>query len=376
MPIDASKVTVHLPRDLNDLELGYDAWTGYFNARGKNFTKRALDARTVEFTTGPMQPREGITVEISMPADAVAKPGWSKEISWWLADNFPYAVFPATLAVCFFSWFFHGRDLPGTGTIVVNYEAPDGLTPAEVGTLVDEQVDLRDISATIIDLAVRGYLKIEEVGTNSWFSSGSDYRFIKLREPQGLKNFEQKLYNKIFGGKSSVTLSDLQEKFYPVLPQVKDDLYRGLSKQGFFDGNPETVRGASFVLGIMLVLAVLAVTCLIQYGLIGRVFFVPVIIAGVLSIRGGSDYQPGDAPEDPQGADHLGEDLPDCKSTSAGPKWTISRKTNVRESSSDYSPTRSSSACRSAGARRLPISIASLPTGINRPGRWTSQPGC
>ena len=76
---------------------------------------------------------------------------------------------------------------------MVNYEAPDGLTPAEVGTLVDEQVDLRDISATIIDLAVRGYLKIEEVGSNSWFSSGSDYRFIKLREPQGLKNFEQKL---------------------------------------------------------------------------------------------------------------------------------------------------------------------------------------
>ena len=57
VPIDASKVTVHLPRDLNDFELGYDAWTGYFNARGKNFTKRAIDARTVEFTTGPLQPR-------------------------------------------------------------------------------------------------------------------------------------------------------------------------------------------------------------------------------------------------------------------------------------------------------------------------------
>ena len=69
-----------------------------------------------------------------------------------------------------------------------------------------------------------------------------------------------------------------------MLPQVKDDLYRGLSKEGYFDGNPETVRGASFVLGILLVLAVLAVTCMIQYGLIGRVFYVPVIIAGVLSV--------------------------------------------------------------------------------------------
>src|SRR5208337_3825672 len=62
-----------------EFELGYDAWTGYFNARGKNFTKRAIDARTVEFTTGPLQPREGITVEISMPADAVARPAGEKK---------------------------------------------------------------------------------------------------------------------------------------------------------------------------------------------------------------------------------------------------------------------------------------------------------
>ena len=75
----------------------------------------SIDARTLEFTTGPLRPREGITVEISMPSDAVARPGWWKELSWWLADNFPYAVFPATLAVCFFSWFFRGRDLPGHG---------------------------------------------------------------------------------------------------------------------------------------------------------------------------------------------------------------------------------------------------------------------
>ncbi len=284
VPIAASRVTVRLPRDLNDFELSSDAWTGYYGARGKNFTKTVIDARTVEFKTGPLQPREGITVEVTMPADAVARPGWSKELRWWLVDNFPYAVFPAALAGCVLAWYFRGRDLPGTGTIVVNYEAPEGLTPAEVGTLVDEQVDLRDISATIIDLAVRGYLKIEEVASGSWLSSGSDYRFIKLKEPQGLKNFEQKLFDKIFGGKASVTLSDLAEKFYPVLPQVKKDLYRGLSKQGFFDGNPEAVRGSSLVLGILLVAALLAALCAIQYALIGRVFLLPVVIAGILSV--------------------------------------------------------------------------------------------
>lgn len=284
VPIEAAKVTVGLPRDFNDFEVVSDAWTGFYNARGKNFTKRTVDARTLEFTTGRLQPREGITVEIAMPADAVTEPGWWKELRWWLTDNFPYGVFPATLLACLLGWLFRGRDLPGTGTIVVNYESPDDLRPAEVGTLVDEKVDLRDISATIIDLAVRGYLRIEAMEKGSWFSSGNDYRFIKLKPAKGLKSFEQRLYNQIFNSGDQVSLGDLQEKFFPVLPRVRDDLYRGLSQDHYFDGNPDTVRGAFLGLGIMLVLAVLGAACVIQFALVGRVFILPVIIAGVLSI--------------------------------------------------------------------------------------------
>jgi uncharacterized membrane protein YgcG len=284
VPILASRTTVQLPRELNDFELVADAWTGRYNERGKNFQKRAIDARTLEFTTGTLQPLEGITVEIAMPSDAVARPGWGKEIGWWLVDNFPAGVFPLTLMACLFGWYWKGRDVPGTGTIVVNYESPDALSPAEVGTLVDEKVDLRDISATFIDLAVRGFLRIDEIKPDSWFSSGSDYRFTKLKPAQGLKSFEQRLYNQLFKDGDSVTLGDLKEKFYPVLPLVRKDLYRGLSHDHYFDGNPETVRGASLGVGIMLMLAVLGAACLLQFALIGRVFFVPVIIAGILSI--------------------------------------------------------------------------------------------
>jgi uncharacterized membrane protein YgcG len=284
VPILAAKVTVQLPRELNDLELISDAWTGFYNARGKNFRKRMVDARTVEFSTGSLQPREGITVEIAMPSETVARPGWWKEFRWWLTDNFPYGVFPLTLLACLLGWFLRGRDLPGTGTIVVNYEAPDALRPAEIGTLVDERVDLRDISATIIDLAVRGYLRIEELSTGSWFSSGADYRFTKLKPAAGLKSFEQRLHTQIFGQGDVVTLSDLQDKFFPVLPRVKDDLYRGLSRDRYFDGNPETVRGVFLGAGVALVLAVLAAACAVQFALIGRIFFLPVIIAGVLSL--------------------------------------------------------------------------------------------
>ena len=252
VPIARSTVTVNLPRDLDDSRVVYDAWTGMFGAKNKNFNKRRVDAHTLLFETGALGPGEGITIEVTMPGDAVSRPGWLSEAGAWLVDNFPYAIFPATLALCIGAWYFRGRDLPGRGTIVVNYEPPDKLSPAEVGTLIDERVDQRDVSAVIIDLAVRGYLKIEEVGSKSWFSSGTDYRFHRLKPADGLKPFEKKLYSKLFDGKNHVLMSELATKFYPAITEVTSDLYQGLSQGGYFDGNPRTVRGAFLGLSLLM----------------------------------------------------------------------------------------------------------------------------
>ena len=167
VPIRRSTVTIDLPGELDDSQVKYDAWTGAYGAKDKNFTKRRVDSRTIAFETEALRSGEGITVELTMPGDAVSRPGWMSEAAAWLVDNFPYAIFPATLVACLAAWFYRGRDLPGRGTIVVNYEPPDGLSPAEVGTLIDERVDLRDISAVIIDLAARGYLNIKEIATKS-----------------------------------------------------------------------------------------------------------------------------------------------------------------------------------------------------------------
>ena len=49
----------------------------------------------------------------------------------------------------------------------MQYEPPEQLSPGEVGTLVDNSVDMRDITASIVDLAVRGYISIEEKQTTS-----------------------------------------------------------------------------------------------------------------------------------------------------------------------------------------------------------------
>ncbi len=281
VPIDWARVTVRLPGDVDDAHLEYNAVTGAFGAHDRDFTKRRIDARTVAFETGALRPGEGITVEVSMPGGIVARPSLVRRISWWLMDNFPYGLIPIVLVTCVAAWFFRGRDLPGRGSIVVSYEPPDGFGPAEVGTLIDEKVDLRDVSAVLIDLAVRGYIKIAEVPSQGGLLSKTDYRFTRLKDPDDLKPYERRLYDKLFEGRTSVLMSELETKFHPVINQVVHDLYQGLSRDGYFDGNPAGVRTGFLVLGWLALAAALALAGLLQFWMLGRVFVLPIILTAI-----------------------------------------------------------------------------------------------
>ncbi|MFO0953603.1 MAG: DUF2207 domain-containing protein [Isosphaeraceae bacterium] len=283
VPIERAGVTVTLPAPLDDARVNYDAYAGRFGTAEKRFRKERVDEKTLRFAAGPFAPGEGITVEIAVPAGVVKRPTYWAELAWWVEDNFPYAFMPLGLAACLGAWYFRGRDLPGMGSIVVRYEPPRGLCPAEVGTLADEKVDLRDVSATIVDLAVRGYLSIEELKTSSFLGLGksNDYRIIKRKMPEGLKFYELRLYNQLFASGGEVLLSDLRYKFYAILPSVKSDLYESLSTGGYFDGRPDRVKSGFFVLGLIVLGVVLGLSALVQSYLIGRVFPLPLILTGI-----------------------------------------------------------------------------------------------
>ena len=76
------------------------------------------------------------------------------------------------------------------------------MTPAEVGTLVDDSLDPRDISATLVDLAVKGYIKIEDVTREGFLRNHHDY-VLHLQKPMTewdkLAAHERAMLAKIFG---------------------------------------------------------------------------------------------------------------------------------------------------------------------------------
>jgi uncharacterized membrane protein YgcG len=283
VPLRSAQAVVRLPGAANPDDMTILAYTGPYGAAGRDAEIGQSD-RAITFTCSrELQPGEGMSIELTMPATLLSRPAALKELGWWLTDNFPYLLIPAGLLGCLGVWWQRGRDQPGRGSIVVEYEPPDGLRPAEVGTLVDERVDTRDLSATFIDLAVRGYLSIREIQEAGLlgFGGSTDYKFTKLRDHRGLKGFERALFDKMFSGREEVLLSDLRTTFYQTLGEARDQIYKGLSDSRFFDGSPHHVRSAFLGLGALFLVALLVAMAVVQAILVGRVFAAPLVLTAI-----------------------------------------------------------------------------------------------
>ena len=98
--------------------------------------------------------------------------------------------------------------------IVVEYDAPDNLSPIEIGTILDRRVDLTDISSVIVDLAIRGYLKIKySVSPTKIDDNKNEFEFIKLKAGSDLTQpADQIIFNLLFKDRDSVSLKDLETK--------------------------------------------------------------------------------------------------------------------------------------------------------------------
>jgi uncharacterized membrane protein len=209
----------------------------------------------------PLAFREGMTVVVGWDKGLVRAPTVADRAVGFLASNWPLGIPFLVLAGMLRIWWTRGRD-PRSLPIAVQYEPPLGLTPAEAGALTDEQVDLRDITATLVDLAVRGFLRIEEREEKHLFGLLKDEEFVfhRLRaesEWPTLPPHEQGVLGGIFeDGKAEVKLSDLKDEFYTHLSGIQEGVMDRLVAKSLFRSNPSATRGkwvfAGIALGVLL----------------------------------------------------------------------------------------------------------------------------
>ncbi len=192
---------------------------------------------------------EGFTIAYGWDKGIVSPPTAFNMFLWFinLKQNWVFILPVISFLIMFFIWMQTGRDPRVRESITVMYNPPEylkvPLTPAEVGTMVDEKLDPRDITATIVGLAVKGYIKIEETKEEGIIFDKKDYYLKKLKDADtSLTMFEQQLMVDVFGTMPGKMISELKNTFYKNIPSLKSSLYKELLRKKYFTTNPENVR--------------------------------------------------------------------------------------------------------------------------------------
>jgi len=163
--------------------------------------------------------------------------------------------------------------------VVVEFEPPQKLRPAELGLILDESADTKDVTATIVDLAVRGFLTISEVqGKRDWLLTR------KSAEVAGMLPYEMTLFKGLFANRQQVKISELKGTFQSTLRSAEGEVYADAMSHKFFRARPDLVRLATVGVAILIALAGAGLTFLLGITFGGGLIGLAVVLVGVVLI--------------------------------------------------------------------------------------------
>jgi uncharacterized membrane protein YgcG len=282
VPIDHASALVSFPSAAAG-SLRAQAFTGAYGAAERDATAEVRGAEASFETNNPLPMRGGMTIDIFIPNGILKEPGAFTRFMWFVGSN-PIVFLPFwTFAVMFTLWWYKGRDPDPGLSVAPMYEPPAGMTPAEAGTLLEDKVHPRDITCTLVDLAVRGFVKIEEVDDKGLVFHHKDYVFhlLKPRDQWGrLVPHERVMLENVFAGGEVTRLSSLKNRFYRALPAIQEDIKSALKTKGMYLLDPDSANGYS-IAAIVLMVAPFAVVYFAGYNIFSS--FVLLIGCGIIS---------------------------------------------------------------------------------------------
>ena len=256
IPIAKASSTIDLPEKLESSNVKLACYTGN---TGDNLTlcNKNYELGQVKISNQEnLSSNQGLTIVVGFSKNIVAVLEAKEFVSFWntwigklvsfLLGLLAFIWYFGLPFFIIYKWFKYGRDPESTiGVTTAWFDPPktqDGkrfLTPGEVGTLGDETVDMKDISASIVDLARRGYLIIEE-------KKKGDFYLIKNKNIDNtLLTYEKTILSKFFGSEKEIRIKD--KELSSEVEQIKNEMYDQVVDDKLFDKNPQTTRTKYYV---------------------------------------------------------------------------------------------------------------------------------
>ncbi len=202
-------------------------------------------------------PGEGATVAVGFASGFIHSPSITirEKVINFLKLFWPLLIPLLTFIFMFRKWYKKGRDPKDASVIIPQYDVPEGLTPMEVGIIVYQKSQTVDISAELIYLATKGYIKIHQTeGKALGFIDTTSYELTYLKDKNTLSNeFDKELLSKIFGDSTvgqAVELRSLRNTFYKHIPSLITLVQESVLNKQYYSYLPsvESSRSSVFLI--------------------------------------------------------------------------------------------------------------------------------
>ncbi len=232
-PVDLVSCEVHLPN--NAKILSHRCYTGILGATDTtNCTSESESNGVFRASASNLKPNEMLTIYVGFEKGIVHQPvvkqtTLSRFLSWLDRMGLMFMSWIIIVPMFFYyvaTWFKHGKDLPKP-VAIPQFTPPDDISPASVGMIYYEAFDFSLISTSIINLAVKGFLRIEEVERKGIFTFGAkNYKLVKLKEVEASLPSEEAIVMKdLFAEGNEFTLGEkYNSKVQAMLSSYQMDL--------------------------------------------------------------------------------------------------------------------------------------------------------
>jgi uncharacterized membrane protein YgcG len=260
VPIRSSRITVTLPPETPMDEVRF---TDYFIPPPDGSSDSGREGDIIWWEAENIGPNVPFTIDVAVPKGIIDKPLPYRYTTLLLVLAIVFATLLCTGGLMLFRWWRKGRDAYGGPQLSVTYEPPHDLRPAVMGMLVYQRPRLDDLSATVVDLAVRGKLKIiEEAGAETY--GAKKFSFERRDAYAGdLLPYEREVMEGMFAKGELVGEDDLElsGRISAILRGVMEET----KKRQLFHGEPQKTIGRYFRRGMALIFFPLPLLILLSF---------------------------------------------------------------------------------------------------------------
>jgi len=173
VPVNSASANIALPKGLSSEQSLYAYRSEESGSLINKFVTREGEKDIYTATGVNFSERQDFTIDLSWQKGYVSQSAFWRD---WFGQYYGFVLGGIIVLSSLLYWvvyYIRTEVLPkGRGTIIPQYEPPRGLRPALAELVVTERISRRTWPATIIDLAVRGYVDIEEK-EKGWFPFSS-----------------------------------------------------------------------------------------------------------------------------------------------------------------------------------------------------------